>query len=426
MRWCFVAVLFFGCEAALDFDELLRRENTAETCRDGVDNDGDGRIDCADDGCAPFCGVDAGVSCGNGAVDPGEDCDNAIAQGMAGACPSTCDDMNTCTTDELRGAGTCNAHCIHQPVPDCCGNGTLDSGEFCDDGNQRSYDGCTSDCQIERALVIHSVQLLSGSIGCDLDNDGVVDNALGKAMNDLARSLISDLANRYLTMCSQVGMWYLRGTDVRMQETFHLSLMYGQDLDGDTIDNFSGHEPFQILPHALDPLGQPMTALLAQAPGGELTTNRGSLRFYLPDCDIPLGYVRFDYVRTSMTGLVSTDATGPTRLQSQICGAATASSWYGFPNTTPVDRQNVLDMLALGADYLSYHITPTQPDIDMDGDGLERFADLSGDGHIDLCIDGNGTQIVGVDCPLDPRIADAYSQTFDVDAVSAVLDGRVP
>ena len=40
---------------------------------------------------------------------------------------------------------------VTAPTSDChpttCGNGTLDPGEVCDDGNNMSGDGCSSDCQ---------------------------------------------------------------------------------------------------------------------------------------------------------------------------------------------------------------------------------------------------------------------------------------
>ena len=50
-------------------------------------------------------------ACGNGTVDPGEDCDPAAAAG----CPSSladCDDHNECTDDSFSGAG-CQAKCVH-------------------------------------------------------------------------------------------------------------------------------------------------------------------------------------------------------------------------------------------------------------------------------------------------------------------------
>lgn len=39
------------------------------------------------------------------------------------------------------------------PVTNDCGNGRLDTGEGCDDGNRNSSDGCSSTCQVEPGFV---------------------------------------------------------------------------------------------------------------------------------------------------------------------------------------------------------------------------------------------------------------------------------
>ena len=50
-----------------------------------------------------------------------------------------------------------------------------------------------------------------------------------------------------------------------------------------------------------------------------------------------------------------------------------------------------------------------QPDIDVDGDGLESFYDDDGDEVIDRCVDGDGeTTYPGNDCIFDPAFVDAY------------------
>ena len=68
--------------------------NVELNCRDGVDQDSDGLTDCADPECAsdPYC-----ASCGNGAIDP----------------PETCDDGNTVAGDG------CSAACRIEPGANC-------------------------------------------------------------------------------------------------------------------------------------------------------------------------------------------------------------------------------------------------------------------------------------------------------------------
>jgi cysteine-rich repeat protein len=86
-----------------------------------------------------------------------------------GSCPTACNDMMACTTDALLGAGTCSAACAFTPItaigpndnccpdggnantdPNClplCGNGVMEMGEACDDGNTNNADSCNNSCQ---------------------------------------------------------------------------------------------------------------------------------------------------------------------------------------------------------------------------------------------------------------------------------------
>ena len=65
--------------------------------------------------------------CGNGVLDPGEECDDGN-QDNSDACP-----------DDAAHGGTCQAA--------SCGDGFVWAGqEVCDDGNQVSGDGCSGDC----------------------------------------------------------------------------------------------------------------------------------------------------------------------------------------------------------------------------------------------------------------------------------------
>ena len=61
-------------------------------------------------------GGEVSPDCGNGVLDPGEQCDTAIAAGEPGACPTTCDDGLSCTADTLEQAGTCQARCSASPA----------------------------------------------------------------------------------------------------------------------------------------------------------------------------------------------------------------------------------------------------------------------------------------------------------------------
>jgi len=84
-----------------------------ESCDDGnTDNN---------DACNNAC---TSTSCGDGVVNPGEECDNGAANSdtEADACRATCTSAR-------------------------CGDGVIDAGEACDDGNTANGDECTSTCE---------------------------------------------------------------------------------------------------------------------------------------------------------------------------------------------------------------------------------------------------------------------------------------
>ncbi|MBI5486245.1 MAG: DUF4215 domain-containing protein [Deltaproteobacteria bacterium] len=54
-----------------------------------------------------------------------------------------CDDGNNAAGD------ACPADCREPVTPAVCGNGAVESGEACDDGNTTALDGCSPTCQLE-------------------------------------------------------------------------------------------------------------------------------------------------------------------------------------------------------------------------------------------------------------------------------------
>src|SRR5262249_8555592 len=107
----------------------------AGTCGNGILEPGeqcdDGNV-VAGDGCGPTCHFEV---CGNGIVDPGEQCD----------------DGNTAAGDG------CSPTCQREPR---CGDGFVDGTEECDDGNTVSGDGCSADCHLEPCKVVRSGQTI--------------------------------------------------------------------------------------------------------------------------------------------------------------------------------------------------------------------------------------------------------------------------
>jgi hypothetical protein len=134
-----------GCQAECVSRPIERSAGGDGCCLPGV-----GRA--ADSDCPAICG--------NGALEPGEACDKAIAAGNPGACPGTCTNQTgaSCLTVHMEGTvdacsarctydvnllcaatadGCCPPGCNSMNDPDCpaaalCGNGVLDTGESCD------------------------------------------------------------------------------------------------------------------------------------------------------------------------------------------------------------------------------------------------------------------------------------------------------
>ena len=86
---------------------------------------------------------------------------------------------------------------LQTSVPGVCGNGLVELGEACDDGNTLSGDGCRSDCTIEGCgdgILDSGEQCDDGNTqagdGCRADctqevcGDGIVDNLAGEACDD--------------------------------------------------------------------------------------------------------------------------------------------------------------------------------------------------------------------------------------------------
>jgi large repetitive protein len=98
------------------------------------------------------CSGDTRAVCGDGVVDEGEQCD----------------DGNTSSGDG------CSSACRAEVEPPKCGNGVLDVGEACDDGNTRDGDGCESTCQLTPPPITQCATLppLSGGATCEVTKAG--------------------------------------------------------------------------------------------------------------------------------------------------------------------------------------------------------------------------------------------------------------
>ncbi len=121
-----------------------------DKCKDGACvgvalNCDDGNV-CTTDACDPAKGCVHGNSneeCEDGdACTTGDTCaDGACVPGG----PTDCDDGDSCTEDSCDP----DTGCLHTPTTPCCGNGQVEAGEECDDGNTVGGDGCSAQCTKE-------------------------------------------------------------------------------------------------------------------------------------------------------------------------------------------------------------------------------------------------------------------------------------
>jgi len=100
---------------------------------------GFGHAGCSDDDAS-------GAVCGNGILEAGEECDDG---------------------NNLNGDG-CSGYC-DQEIATGCGNSVVEAGEQCDDGNTNDGDGCSSTCQNESAAVCGNGSVETGE-QCDDGN----------------------------------------------------------------------------------------------------------------------------------------------------------------------------------------------------------------------------------------------------------------
>jgi hypothetical protein len=144
------------------------------------------------DGCCPAgawhaADADCPSACGDGRLDPDEDCDPGLPASDAHACPRACDDGDPCTLDVRQGSachvkcvstqitvfvsgdGCCPAHATSRTDRDCapsCGNGIVEAGESCDDGpGAPSAETCPKSCPPSPSACIKNV-LVGDAASC--------------------------------------------------------------------------------------------------------------------------------------------------------------------------------------------------------------------------------------------------------------------
>jgi len=124
---------------------------TTDTCDpdEGCKNPNN-TADCDDEDKCTLGDICAGGECQSGgdSLDCADahECTLDTCEALAGCVhtpqDASCEDGNTCTVN------TCSVDtgCVVELLANCCGNGQVDPGEECDDGNQQDGDECPANC----------------------------------------------------------------------------------------------------------------------------------------------------------------------------------------------------------------------------------------------------------------------------------------
>lgn len=202
--------------------------------------------------------------------------------------------------------------------------------------------------------------------------------------------------------------------------------MYGlADADGDPADNFNPDAPEEFTTTALfTGMGGSPTIHFTSASitGGALHAESLDL-LSIPGLPIP-----FQNPTIEGTLVPSADNAFIRTLEDgRLRGVIAASLLEVAPNITmgQCKGSTLLDVIATGCGFFAL-----QPEVDLDGDGLEKFFDDGGgdpdagspkDGVIDRCVDGDGTEILGTGCAGDARIKDGYRLIFVIHGARAII-----
>lgn len=127
VRW-YVLIVLIACDGgSAQQCEIFSDCPSGQVCLMNVCTNLDAGSDGGDDGAIP-------ANCGNGMLDPGEQCDQGASNADA--------------------PDACRMSCLFPR----CGDGIVDTGEGCDDGNAAIFDGCTPRCRLEsdECVVVHS------------------------------------------------------------------------------------------------------------------------------------------------------------------------------------------------------------------------------------------------------------------------------
>ena len=259
------------------------------------------------------------------------------------------------------------------------------------------------DLAFEDVYVERKIELLPEDQGRDIDGDGSIDNQLGEIAPFLNPTFETGIADgSILVVFALPGL-----ANPPPDEPIEIAAYWPQVRDADsppdpsnnltTAELLVGLSVFDAdcAPHSAMTVIQDGLSLHGEATGKGFAGQEGLFNLQRVVADTSI----------EADGALTTILTGAY----PSCVLATTPAGAGLMGSS----LNVL-VAALGL----------QPDIDLDGDGLESF--LVEGNTIVRCFDGDGSPIDGIACPCDPGITDGFSATVRLESVAANIIGTFP
>lgn len=286
----------------------------------------------------------------------------------------------------------------------CLASGCGGSGQAPADAGTSDADPSDNGCHppFGSSFIVNQFAQAGADQGFDLDGDGTPDNAFAVV------GIGSNIWDNLITSGSAIFLFDLHGlpaagTPVADGASLELAFYLGVGVSSDASTYFDGNGQF-LAPASQFDVNCQTTANLdtVTVAGGQIEGHKSMLGLGVHGLGI------LEFTNFVMRGTLSADQK---TFAGRLGGVASPCGLSQLPS--PIGAGSLLGLMI--------NMDQTQPDIDVDGNGLDH---ITGDGtDVASCTTAGGVLIPGADCACDPRIKDGFSGAFDFSAVPATIVG---